>query len=195
MVNITDFLQIKSSLRKNKNSDFFLKIHPKLLFFCFLLLSVQWLRSFITFFFAEIDLNRRVHTSSFILVTVCLSQARRNSQSDAVALQAIRNAKGNNFCVDCDAPSKSCLPISSLIWLLCLLSRLEVLIRAETSFVVGVRSCIERGENNLLRTWTSLCSDSRTNVDNHRGKWVWPSSIWQSENSFPCLRAFKAGYF
>ncbi|KAG7218489.1 hypothetical protein INR49_009366 [Caranx melampygus] len=30
--------------------------------------------------------------------------ARRNSQSEAVALQAIRNAKGNNFCVDCDAP-------------------------------------------------------------------------------------------
>lgn len=142
------------------------------------------------FFFAEIDLNRRVHTSSFILVTVCLSQARRNSQSDAVALQAIRNAKGNNFCVDCDAPSKS-----SLIWLLCLLSRLEVLIRAEASFVVGVRSCVERGENNLLRTWTSLCSYSRTNLDNHRGKWVWPSSVWQSENSFLCLRVFKEGYF
>ncbi|XP_055016295.1 LOW QUALITY PROTEIN: arf-GAP with GTPase, ANK repeat and PH domain-containing protein 1-like [Boleophthalmus pectinirostris] len=30
---------------------------------------------------------------------------RRNSQSDAVVLQAIRNAKGNNFCVDCDAPN------------------------------------------------------------------------------------------
>uniref|UniRef100_A0A3B4A958 Arf-GAP domain-containing protein n=1 Tax=Periophthalmus magnuspinnatus TaxID=409849 RepID=A0A3B4A958_9GOBI len=32
-------------------------------------------------------------------------QNRRNSQSDAVVLQAIRNAKGNNFCVDCDAPN------------------------------------------------------------------------------------------
>uniref|UniRef100_A0A8C6WG21 ArfGAP with GTPase domain, ankyrin repeat and PH domain 2 n=1 Tax=Neogobius melanostomus TaxID=47308 RepID=A0A8C6WG21_9GOBI len=30
---------------------------------------------------------------------------RRNSQSDAVVLQAIRNAKGNSFCVDCDAPN------------------------------------------------------------------------------------------
>ncbi|KAF6718088.1 Arf-GAP with GTPase, ANK repeat and PH domain-containing protein 2 [Oryzias melastigma] len=29
----------------------------------------------------------------------------RDSQSEAVALQAIRNAKGNNFCVDCDAPN------------------------------------------------------------------------------------------
>ncbi|RVE72800.1 hypothetical protein OJAV_G00041250 [Oryzias javanicus] len=29
----------------------------------------------------------------------------RDSQSEAVALQAIRNAKGNNFCVDCNAPN------------------------------------------------------------------------------------------
>lgn len=33
-------------------------------------------------------------------------QARRSSQSEAVALQAIRNAKGNNQCVDCEAPSE-----------------------------------------------------------------------------------------
>ncbi|XP_048856321.1 arf-GAP with GTPase, ANK repeat and PH domain-containing protein 1-like isoform X4 [Brienomyrus brachyistius] len=32
------------------------------------------------------------------------NKARKNSQSEAVALQAIRNAKGNGFCVDCDAP-------------------------------------------------------------------------------------------
>ncbi len=41
------------------------------------------------------------------------SQARRNSQSEAVALQAIRNAKGNNLCVDCGAPSKCCPEIMS----------------------------------------------------------------------------------
>lgn len=33
-------------------------------------------------------------------------QARRSSQSEAVALQAIRNAKGNSQCVDCEAPSE-----------------------------------------------------------------------------------------
>lgn len=33
-------------------------------------------------------------------------QARRSSQSEAVALQAIRNTKGNNLCVDCEASSK-----------------------------------------------------------------------------------------
>lgn len=33
-------------------------------------------------------------------------QARRSSQSEAVALQAIRNAKGNGQCVDCEAPSE-----------------------------------------------------------------------------------------
>ncbi|KAI5609140.1 arf-GAP with GTPase, ANK repeat and PH domain-containing protein 2 isoform X1 [Silurus asotus] len=32
------------------------------------------------------------------------NKPRRSSQSEAVALQAIRNAKGNNLCVDCDAP-------------------------------------------------------------------------------------------
>lgn len=33
-------------------------------------------------------------------------QARRSSQSEAVALQAIRNAKGNSQCVDCEAASE-----------------------------------------------------------------------------------------
>ncbi|KAK7884435.1 hypothetical protein WMY93_027558 [Mugilogobius chulae] len=33
------------------------------------------------------------------------NKARRSSQSEAVALQAIRNAKGNGLCVDCEAPS------------------------------------------------------------------------------------------
>ncbi|XP_062871056.1 arf-GAP with GTPase, ANK repeat and PH domain-containing protein 2 isoform X1 [Trichomycterus rosablanca] len=32
------------------------------------------------------------------------NKTRRCSQSEAVALQAIRNAKGNDLCVDCDAP-------------------------------------------------------------------------------------------
>lgn len=35
---------------------------------------------------------------------MCVVQPRRSSQSEAVALQAIRNAKGNDLCVDCDAP-------------------------------------------------------------------------------------------
>lgn len=33
-------------------------------------------------------------------------QLRTDSQSEAVAIQAIRNAKGNSTCVDCGAPSK-----------------------------------------------------------------------------------------
>ena len=35
-----------------------------------------------------------------------LFQARLGSQSDAQAMQAVRTARGNSFCVDCDAPSK-----------------------------------------------------------------------------------------
>ncbi|XP_060926232.1 arf-GAP with GTPase, ANK repeat and PH domain-containing protein 1-like isoform X2 [Limanda limanda] len=48
-------------------------------------------------------------------------KARRNSQSEAVALQAIRNAKGNNFCVDCDAPNPTwaSLNLGALICIEC----------------------------------------------------------------------------
>lgn len=35
-------------------------------------------------------------------------QARLGSQGDAQAMQAVRTARGNSFCVDCDAPSKRC---------------------------------------------------------------------------------------
>nr|XP_021138356.1 arf-GAP with GTPase, ANK repeat and PH domain-containing protein 2-like [Columba livia] len=34
------------------------------------------------------------------------SKARMDSQSEAVAIQAIRNARGNSLCVDCGAPSE-----------------------------------------------------------------------------------------
>uniref|UniRef100_A0A3Q3B1J3 ArfGAP with GTPase domain, ankyrin repeat and PH domain 2 n=1 Tax=Kryptolebias marmoratus TaxID=37003 RepID=A0A3Q3B1J3_KRYMA len=49
------------------------------------------------------------------------SQDRKNSQSEAVALQAIRNAKGNNFCVDCDAPNPTwaSLNLGALICIEC----------------------------------------------------------------------------
>ncbi|KAG7494039.1 arf-GAP with GTPase, ANK repeat and PH domain-containing 1-like [Solea senegalensis] len=49
------------------------------------------------------------------------NKARRNSQSDAVALQAIRNAKGNSFCVDCDAPNPTwaSLNLGALICIEC----------------------------------------------------------------------------
>ncbi|KAL2104238.1 hypothetical protein ACEWY4_001106 [Coilia grayii] len=47
-------------------------------------------------------------------------KARRNSQSE-VALQAIRNAKGNNLCVDCGAPSPTwaSLNLGALICIEC----------------------------------------------------------------------------
>uniref|UniRef100_A0A3B4XG99 ArfGAP with GTPase domain, ankyrin repeat and PH domain 3 n=1 Tax=Seriola lalandi dorsalis TaxID=1841481 RepID=A0A3B4XG99_SERLL len=35
----------------------------------------------------------------------CSSQSRLGSQSDAMAIQSIRNVRGNSFCVDCDAPN------------------------------------------------------------------------------------------
>lgn len=41
-----------------------------------------------------------------IVVLLVLLQARLGSQGDAQAMQAVRTARGNSFCVDCDAPSK-----------------------------------------------------------------------------------------
>ncbi|XP_067301791.1 arf-GAP with GTPase, ANK repeat and PH domain-containing protein 2 isoform X4 [Pseudorasbora parva] len=49
------------------------------------------------------------------------NKARRNSQSEAVALQAIRNAKGNDLCVDCAAPAPTwaSLNLGALICIEC----------------------------------------------------------------------------
>ncbi|KAF3860847.1 hypothetical protein F7725_001102 [Dissostichus mawsoni] len=49
------------------------------------------------------------------------NKARRSSQSEAVALQAIRNAKGNSQCVDCEAanPTWASLNLGALICIEC----------------------------------------------------------------------------
>uniref|UniRef100_A0A8C7W770 ArfGAP with GTPase domain, ankyrin repeat and PH domain 2 n=1 Tax=Oncorhynchus mykiss TaxID=8022 RepID=A0A8C7W770_ONCMY len=49
------------------------------------------------------------------------NKARKNSQSEAVALQAIRNAKGNSLCVDCEAPNPTwaSLNLGALICIEC----------------------------------------------------------------------------
>ncbi|XP_060714639.1 arf-GAP with GTPase, ANK repeat and PH domain-containing protein 1-like isoform X2 [Tachysurus vachellii] len=48
-------------------------------------------------------------------------KARRNSLSEAVAIQAVRNAKGNAYCVDCDAPNPTwaSLNVGALICIEC----------------------------------------------------------------------------
>ncbi|XP_073432881.1 arf-GAP with GTPase, ANK repeat and PH domain-containing protein 2 isoform X2 [Dendrobates tinctorius] len=49
------------------------------------------------------------------------NKARMDSQSEAVAIQAIRNAKGNNFCVDCNSPNPTwaSLNLGALICIEC----------------------------------------------------------------------------
>lgn len=44
-------------------------------------------------------------TSCWRVSLTRFSQSRLGSQSDAMAIQSIRNVRGNSFCVDCDAPS------------------------------------------------------------------------------------------
>ncbi|KAI4886159.1 hypothetical protein NFI96_019022 [Prochilodus magdalenae] len=49
------------------------------------------------------------------------NKTRKSSQSEAVALQAIRNAKGNDLCVDCEAPNPTwaSLNLGALICIEC----------------------------------------------------------------------------
>ncbi|KFV65858.1 Arf-GAP with GTPase, ANK repeat and PH domain-containing protein 3, partial [Dryobates pubescens] len=49
------------------------------------------------------------------------NKARLGSQSDAQAMQAVRNARGNSFCVDCDAPNPdwASLNLGSLMCIEC----------------------------------------------------------------------------
>ncbi|XP_075447700.1 arf-GAP with GTPase, ANK repeat and PH domain-containing protein 2 isoform X3 [Ascaphus truei] len=49
------------------------------------------------------------------------NKARMDSQSEAVAIQAIRNARGNSFCVDCEAsnPTWASLNLGALICIEC----------------------------------------------------------------------------
>ncbi|CAB1353857.1 unnamed protein product, partial [Coregonus sp. 'balchen'] len=60
-------------------------------------------------------------TKERLIVCLCVPQARKNSQSEAVALQAIRNAKGNSLCVDCEAPNPTwaSLNLGALICIEC----------------------------------------------------------------------------
>ncbi|TSL61198.1 Arf-GAP with GTPase, ANK repeat and PH domain-containing protein 1 [Bagarius yarrelli] len=64
-----------------------------------------------------------IKSQIFASLQLCESRnkTRRSSQSEAVALQAIRNAKGNNLCVDCDAPEPTwaSLNLGALICIEC----------------------------------------------------------------------------
>lgn len=82
-------------------SLFFLRVLPHLLP---LIPACLWFESICSCFPFLCSWSERSHW--FVLSLVPTSQSRLGSQSDAMAIQSIRNVRGNSFCVDCDAPSE-----------------------------------------------------------------------------------------
>lgn len=80
-----------------------------------------------------------------VFVCVCVVQTRRSSQSEAVALQAIRNAKGNSLCVDCEAPSEFLMSASS---------------PSSCWFLSGVHSAFMRHPQPAVLSHFTVCFDS-----------------------------------
>lgn len=66
------------------------------------------------------------HCNVCVCVDYSALQSRLGSQSDALAIQSIRNVRGNSFCADCDAPSESRKHTHTrlLTWLLCVMKHL-----------------------------------------------------------------------
>ncbi|XP_058618619.1 arf-GAP with GTPase, ANK repeat and PH domain-containing protein 2 isoform X5 [Onychostoma macrolepis] len=93
------------------------------------------------------------------------NKARRNSQSEAVALQAIRNAKGNDLCVDCGAPNPTWASLN-----------LGALICIECSGIHrNLGTHLSRVRSLDLDDWPSELTKVLTAIGNHTANIIWES--------------------
>lgn len=106
-----------------------------------------------------------IESQIFASLQLCESRnkTRRCSQSEAVALQAIRNAKGNDLCVDCDAP---CPDWASL--------NLGALICIECSGIHrNLGTHLSRVRSLDLDNWPSELTKVLMAIGNHMANSIW----------------------
>lgn len=93
------------------------------------------------------------------------NKARRSSHSEAVALQAIRNAKGNNLCVDCQAPNPTWASLN-----------LGALICIECSGIHrNLGTHLSRVRSLDLDDWPGELSQVLAAIGNHMANSIWES--------------------
>ncbi|CDQ59466.1 unnamed protein product [Oncorhynchus mykiss] len=91
--------------------------------------------------------------------------ARRSSQSEAVAIQAIRNAKGNSLCVDCEAPNPTWASLN-----------LGALICIECSGIHrNLGTHLSRVRSLDLDDWPRELTQVLTAIGNHLANSIWES--------------------
>ncbi|XP_036447621.1 arf-GAP with GTPase, ANK repeat and PH domain-containing protein 2 isoform X3 [Colossoma macropomum] len=91
------------------------------------------------------------------------NKTRRCSQSEAVAIQAIRNAKGNDLCVDCEAPNPTWASLN-----------LGALICIECSGIHrNLGTHLSRVRSLDLDDWPSELTKVLTAIGNHMANSVW----------------------
>uniref|UniRef100_A0A674EUB5 ArfGAP with GTPase domain, ankyrin repeat and PH domain 2 n=1 Tax=Salmo trutta TaxID=8032 RepID=A0A674EUB5_SALTR len=106
----------------------------------------------------------------FLLLLSCFSglicrPARRSSQSEAVAIQAIRNAKGNSLCVDCEAPNPTWASLN-----------LGALICIECSGIHrNLGTHLSRVRSLDLDDWPRELTQVLTAIGNHLANSIWES--------------------
>uniref|UniRef100_A0A674EUS1 ArfGAP with GTPase domain, ankyrin repeat and PH domain 2 n=1 Tax=Salmo trutta TaxID=8032 RepID=A0A674EUS1_SALTR len=93
------------------------------------------------------------------------NKARRSSQSEAVAIQAIRNAKGNSLCVDCEAPNPTWASLN-----------LGALICIECSGIHrNLGTHLSRVRSLDLDDWPRELTQVLTAIGNHLANSIWES--------------------
>ncbi|XP_056589467.1 arf-GAP with GTPase, ANK repeat and PH domain-containing protein 2 isoform X4 [Triplophysa dalaica] len=91
------------------------------------------------------------------------NKARRSSHSEAVALQALRNAKGNDLCVDCEAsnPTWASLNLGALICIEC------------SGIHRNLGTHLSRVRSLDLDDWPSELTKVLTAIGNHMANSIW----------------------